>query len=1123
MPIQFRLLTALALILFATTSRAQPLVPDPAFTPPVIETTFPDWPIPLALTALPDGGVLVTTLADFVDAKPVAALCKLRADGSIDSSFRPPAFEGQPIVAHASADGRLLVYDGKNRLIRLLANGALDPSYQALPIVDSTGFRILPLSDGRLVATFGQRIVLLQPGGGTAPHFDLTGRAYDAFLQADGKIILAGTIIVGGTAPKVARVNPDGTIDAAFNSISALANVGDVRSVVAFPDGKVVIGSHGGAIRLLPDGAIDYSYIGAPDRFLNSGNISRLAGSSALYYYTAEYNSISALIPQLRRFDASGAPDAAFNVSGVAMPSTEQPQPLASWDGTSFYFMAAATTERAHRRLVLIRTDANGTIDANFNPRFSRRSALGWHFVRQPDNKYVVTGAFDHVNGTFIHTEGYNCVRLNADGSLDRGFQAPATVIVNQRVYSVLPQGIQPNGQLIVRGDGGIYRLNPNGSRDNTFPTLPEEAATVMADGSFIAAASNGRMTRYSRDGARDASFDAGSAYGLGFLAIAPDGKIYTGWPSRLMPNGAPDPSWVDASGINAPWIASYAMLANGSLLAYVEMRSSDQSPWYTRLVHLDVNGRRTLSVDVPNDLQAIARAAWEIVTANGGGDFKLEKRNSLQLAGVIMIRGREITIAPEMRANAKVAPPLASISRFLASSSVSPQSSLAPTILQQPVGREVTRGASITLTVQACGQLDFTYQWYKDGVPFRTATTSSGVGTLTLNNIQASDTGRYHAEVRNAAGSVASTVARIALAGSPTIVQEPASNFTLAPGQTVAMTVTLAGNGMRIRWLRGDTSVAEESGIDSGAHTSLFTVTETGVYRAVITNSEGENQTRDVIITVNPNASKGRLSNVSVRTEAGPDTRNLIVGFVVEGQSTASIDLLIRGIGPALEAFGVSDFMRDPRTVLRSGTAMVAANDNWGGLAQTRSVAARVGAFALLDEQSRDAALTPSVQTGAYTVQIDDAQGGTGTVLGEIYDASGTTAVARLINLSSRAVVRSNNAPLIAGFVIAGDTAQTLLMRGIGPGLTPFGVTDALPRAELSLFDSAGRKIAEATRASANLATVTQRVGAFMLSGSVDLNAALAITLPPGAYTAQVRGPTGTTGSALIEVYEIR
>jgi hypothetical protein len=93
-----------------------------------------------------------------------------------------------------------------------------------------------------------------------------------------------------------------------------------------------------------------------------------------------------------------------------------------------------------------------------------------------------------------------------------------------------------------------------------------------------------------------------------------------------------------------------------------------------------------------------------------------------------------------------------------------------------------------------------------------------------------------------------------------------------------------------------------------------------------------------------------------------------------------------------------------------------------------------------------------------------------------------------------------------------------------VGPtlGEAPFGVPGVVPDPELRLF--AGERRIEANDnwgGGAALAAAFARVGAFALpAGSRD--AALLATLPPGAYTAQVSGVGGTTGVALVEVYEV-
>ena len=63
--------------------------------------------------------------------------------------------------------------------------------------------------------------------------------------------------------------------------------------------------------------------------------------------------------------------------------------------------------------------------------------------------------------------------------------------------------------------------------------------------------------------------------------------------------------------------------------------------------------------------------------------------------------------------------------------------------------------------------------------------------------------------------------------------------------------------------------------------------------------------------------------------------------------------------------------------------------------------------------------------------------------------------------------------------------------------------------------------KLAENDNWTSSLATTFASVGVFGLSaGSRD--AALLTTLPPGAYSVQVKGADGGTGEALVEIYEV-
>jgi len=267
-----------------------------------------------------------------------------------------------------------------------------------------------------------------------------------------------------------------------------------------------------------------------------------------------------------------------------------------------------------------------------------------------------------------------------------------------------------------------------------------------------------------------------------------------------------------------------------------------------------------------------------------------------------------------------------------------------------------------------------------------------------------------------------------------------------------------------------------------------------------------------------------GRLGNLSVRTNAGTGGNTLIAGFVVSG--SGSRGLLVRGVGPTLASFGVTGALANPAVALFSGATQLAANDDWGvaaNSAQIASAASAAGAFPL-PSGSLDAAVLRDFAGGGYTAQVAGSGGGTGIALMEAYDTGGSTG-ARLVNLSARSAVGTGGDILIAGFVVTGST-RAVLVRGIGPTLAVFGVEGAITDPRLQVYDSANRLVAEndnwsAAANSANIAATARSVGAFALTdGGKD--AALLLTLPPGAYTAQVSGVNATTGVGLVEVYEV-
>lgn len=129
--------------------------------------------------------------------------------------------------------------------------------------------------------------------------------------------------------------------------------------------------------------------------------------------------------------------------------------------------------------------------------------------------------------------------------------------------------------------------------------------------------------------------------------------------------------------------------------------------------------------------------------------------------------------------------------------------------------------------------------------------------------------------------------------------------------------------------------------------------------------------------------------------------------------------------------------------------------------------------------------------------------------------------AATRLTNVSIRSTAGSDTGTLIVGFTVAGSGTKPVLVRGIGPSLTSFGVAGAVTDPELRLFDSRSLQLATNDNWEGNeaVAVAASSVGAFPLATS-SRDAALLAFLPAGAYSVHV-SPKSETGIALVEAYE--
>jgi hypothetical protein len=451
-----------------------------------------------------------------------------------------------------------------------------------------------------------------------------------------------------------------------------------------------------------------------------------------------------------------------------------------------------------------------------------------------------------------------------------------------------------------------------------------------------------------------------------------------------------------------------------------------------------------------------------------------------------------------------------------------------APVIVAQPANQTVATNGTAVFSVSATGNPTPTYQWKRNGIAFIGWTGA----TLSLEGVSTNDIGTYSVVVTNSAGSVTSTgallsVGSTATSGAPVFTQQPA-NQTISPFGTAVFTATATGTpAPTYQWKRDGVSFAGWTGATltlEGVSTN-----DQGYYSVTATTSAGSTTSAPALLIVkSPSTAASlvgeidsRLVNLSVRSKAGSGSESLIAGFVVAGDAGKSV--LVRASGPALAAFGVEGTLADPSLALYTGSTPLAANDDWSTAANAREFNAlgqSLGAFALA-AQSTDSALTKTLSAGAYTAQVTGQPGDEGVALLELYDA-GRNSSARLVNVSVRTTVSADNTPII-GFAIAGTAPKRLLVRAVGPSLATFGVEGTLADPQVEVFhDGASLQRSDDWSGTEELQAAFASVGAFALSDRNSKDAAAIVTVAPGTYSLVISGANNTSGTVIVEVYEL-
>jgi uncharacterized delta-60 repeat protein len=254
-----------------------------------------------ALAVQPDGRILVGGDFTTLDGQACAAIGRLNTNGALDTSFSTHVFDPPPfttIDARVQAilvqpDGKIVLggrlsYNGgpsSGYIRRLNANGLLDTTFSSPGVNGGMVSSLALQGDGKILvggsfsfvgsqARF--RLARFNSDGSLDAGFDAglgstTGTwVLSIALQADQAILIGGvfTTVAGQARTNLARLNPDGSLDLAFNPAATGASSA-VYSLALQADGKILVGgiftALGGAShlrlgRLNPDGTPDSSF-----------------------------------------------------------------------------------------------------------------------------------------------------------------------------------------------------------------------------------------------------------------------------------------------------------------------------------------------------------------------------------------------------------------------------------------------------------------------------------------------------------------------------------------------------------------------------------------------------------------------------------------------------------------------------------------------------------------------------------------------------------------------------------------------------------------------------------------------------------------------------------------------
>ncbi|MBS7256166.1 delta-60 repeat domain-containing protein [Flavobacterium branchiicola] len=524
---------------------------------------------------LPDGRILVAgNFTTFNNISSNKMIC-LNPDGSRNTDFSSGSgFDDDVTSMILQPDGKIIIggkftsYNGSlaNRIIRINNDGSVDPNFfsgsgfnsgvvQAIKINLKGEIMVGGSFTGNYNGEAVNRVCLLNSDGRLLDTIDFgTGPGSASVLALENDLedswYIGGSFSVfdGLNQGRLAKINTEKEYDTSYLS----AGVGfdnSIYKVLPLENRKMIVcgnfkkfnGEFASRItKLLEDGTLDYSFNNGQSGANNLVKAAALQadGKVIIGGNFTKYNDTN--INRIVRVLENGAIDPTFNIGSgcnsqiYAMAIQADQRILVAGNFTRYNDLPVGR---------IIRLLPNGTIDTSFDVG-SGADAIIESILIEPNGKIVIGGRFTTFNGM----EAVHLVRLNANGSIDSGFNIGKGF--DKNTYAM---ALQSDGKIIVGGNflsfngipqKRILRLNPNGQLDTSFNSgsgfnkgdvrtiLIQPDDRILVGGTFSGTYNNRpslRLLRLMKSGSYDDTFDAHLNNKLFTMDFTSDNRLIIG------------------------------------------------------------------------------------------------------------------------------------------------------------------------------------------------------------------------------------------------------------------------------------------------------------------------------------------------------------------------------------------------------------------------------------------------------------------------------------------------------------------------------------------------------------------------------------------------------------------